>query len=187
MNKLAFVAVAAAAACLPACTTVHKNRRTMTEWSMSGLKESADPCGSMPKESGAAYKGTKCQDADPTIAGRSAVDALTVKPIQFAMLPISWALDTVLLNPINAWKKAELETYERKYCKTSDDPNCTDAHAAHHAYGVVPTATPWPISYVLTAPEFAARWVWHSVTPSDPVNEKAYDAYWREHNETTGN
>ena len=183
MKKIALVATIAALAGLPACTAFNPQRRTMTDWNMSMIKEPVDPCGSMSPLSGpnAAKCGTNADGA-----GRSFIDALLVKPIAFAMIPISWATDTLILNPIDAYKKTELDTHERRFCRADGNDDWSDAHAAHHAYGVVPVATPWVVSEALAAPEFTARWFWNSVYPTDPVNQDAYDDYWREHNEQTG-
>ena len=183
MNKIALAALLAAFAGLPACTTFNPQRRTMTDWSLSMVKEPANPCGTMSPYSGP--KADKC-GTQPDRAGRTFIDAVFVKPIAFVMLPISWATDTLILNPIDGYKKAELDSHERRFCMAEAHENWSDAHAAHHAYGVVPVATPWVVSDLLAAPEFAARWVWNSVTPVDPVNKDSYDEYWREHNEQTG-
>jgi len=186
MKKLAVVALAAAVAGLPACTTMHKDRRTMTDWNMGLLREKVDPCGTS-----AAHGKNKAQSGDCKAGanfnaegtGPKLIEYVTVKPIALAMLPVSWLTDTVILNPINAFKRAELETHDRKYCAPEHHPEWSDAQADEHAYGVVPPVTPWPVGYVLTAPEFAGRWVWNSLFPTAPVNDAKYEAYWHEHNE----
>lgn len=190
MRKLALVAALAAFAALPACTTFNPQRRTLTDWSVAQLKEPADPCGTMSYDP-EPKAGEKDACGGKTIfhgmTGRKVVNWVFVKPIELVMVPVSWLGDTLILNPIDGWKKAELDTYERRFCKAeAAGDEWSDAHAAHHAYGVIPVATPWVVSDLLAAPEFAARWIWNSVSPADPVNTDAYNAYWREHNETTG-
>lgn len=187
MKKLALVAAVAACAALPACTTFHSQRRTLTDWSLSQIREKRDPCGSMSADTQAAAGKIPCNAGNADGAARSFIDAAFVKPVAFALLPVSWLGDTLILNPINAYKKAELDSHERRYCAPeAAGDNWSDAHAAHHAYGAVPVLTPWVVSDALAAPEFAARWIWSSVYPTDPVNQAAYEQYWREHNETTG-
>ncbi|MCE9638273.1 MAG: hypothetical protein K8T90_21440 [Planctomycetes bacterium] len=184
MKSFGLVAVISVGAALSACTTFNPHRRTMTDWNVSMLKAPVDPCGSMPAVEGTGNNGQCGGNAEG--AGRRAIDAIFVKPIAFAMMPISWATDTLILNPIDGYKKAELEVHERRFCETESHPEWSDAHAAHHAYGAVPVATPWVISEALALPEFAARWVWNSVYPTSPVDQDAYNQYWREHNEVTG-
>ena len=184
MTRLGLIAAVAALGALPSCTTFNPERRQLTEWNWSLVKENKDPCGTMPEPTNMGM-GKKCgPSAD--VAGNTVIDAIFVKPIAFVMLPISWLGDTLLLNPIDGYKKAELENHERRFCQTEAHPEWSDAHAAQHAYGVIPVATPWIVSEALAAPEFAARWIWNSVAPTAPVNQDDYNAYWREHNEMTG-
>jgi hypothetical protein len=184
MKKLALAVSLAALAGLPACTTFNPKRRTMTNWNLSMLREPPDPCGTMSPET-EMYTTKDCRSSADR-AGRGIVDAVFVKPIAFLMMPISWVTDTLVLNPIDGYKKAELDSHERRFCHTGAEEGWSNAHAAHHAYGVVPVATPWVVSDALAAPEFVARWFWNSVTPTDPVDKAAYEEYWRQHNEHTG-
>lgn len=185
MNRWGLIAAVAALGALPSCTTFNPDRRQLTEWNLGLIKEHRDPCGTMSAEPAPTEKNSKCGALD-NMNGSRVIDWVFVKPIAFVMLPISWLGDTLLLNPIDGYKKAELDTHERRFCQTEAHPEWSDAHAAHHAYGVIPVATPWVVSEALALPEFAARWVWNSVTPTAPVNQDDYNAYWRMHNETTG-
>lgn len=180
MKKLALAGLLAAVVGLPACTTFNPHRRTMTDWNMSMLRENHDPCGTLHPDTQPPH-GWKGWDN----VGKKGVNWVLVKPIQGVMLPISWLTDTLILNPIDGYKKAEYDTHEHKTCKA--DMTCvSNAQADHHSYGVIPAATPWPVSWALTAPEFLGRWIWNSTTPTDPVCPCAYEEYWRAHNESTG-
>ncbi|MCG3134490.1 MAG: hypothetical protein HMLKMBBP_01797 [Planctomycetes bacterium] len=178
MKRIVLAVALAASAALPACTTMNPERRTMTDWSIALIRRAPDPCGNMP---GHDAKREGCGNME---GGASRfVDAVFVKPIAFATLPVTWALDTALLNPIDGWKKAQLQCHERLTCVNEQQGDAmSNAHADFNAGGVIPVATPW-LGTVLYAPEFAARWVWNSVYPTDPVNQDDYNAYWQQHNE----
>lgn len=189
MKPSALIVLAVLGATLPACTTLHPDRRQMTEWNWSLVRQKPDPCGTMPKPDPYlemdAKGPTKC-GGNLDAGGNTLIDWVLVKPVAIVMLPVSWLTDTLLLNPINGYKKAELQNYERRFCEAEMHPEWSDARAAHNAYGVVPVLTPWIVSDALAAPEFAARWLWNSTAPTSPVNDANYEAYWREHNESTG-
>lgn len=187
MKKLALAALLAAGVGLPACTTFNPHRRQLTDWSVAMLREKPDPCGTFPAESHPC-KGKNCVCNRADRMGRKVVDVVCVKPIvAVVMIPAAWLTDTLILNPIEGWKKAEVETHERKTCKAEHaGDKWSDVHADQHSYGVVPTVTPWPIGYLLSAPEFVARFAWNALTPTDPICPGTYGEYWREHNESTG-
>ncbi len=184
MKKIALVAAVLGLCALPACTTANPQRRTLTDWSLGNLREPADPCGSMPstKVSSKASK-DNCGGGNPDKAASGFIDAVFVKPVAFAMLPVAWVGDTLILNPINGWKKAEIQSYERRFCEAEKHQNWSDAHAAAEAGAGIPIAVPWIVTDLLAAPEFAARFVWNSVSATDPVCQDCYNAYWAKHNE----
>lgn len=179
MKRIVLAVALAASAALPACTTAHPERRTMTDWSLALVRQPVDPCGSMPGHE-TAKEGC---GGNAEGGARRFIDSAFVKPVAFATLPVAWAMDTALLNPIDGWKKAQLQCHERRLCKNeAAGDSISNAHADFNAGGVVPTATPF-LGTVLYAPEFAARWIWNSVYPTDPVNQDAYNSYWNDHNE----
>ena len=179
MKKIALVAVVLGMCALPACSTFNPQRRTLTDWTVSRAREPADPCGNMPTS---AQPKSDC-GGNPEKAASTFIDSVLVKPITFAMIPIAWVGDTFILNPINGWKKAELQTYERRFCRAEAEPKWSDAHAASEAGGAIPIAVPWVVSDALALPEFAGRFVWNTVSNTDPVKQDAYNEYWNEHNE----
>lgn len=179
MKKIALVAAVLGLCALPACTTANPQRRMLTDWSLANIKEPVDPCGSMPSS-----KETKDNcGGDQEKAAARFIDTVFVKPISFAMLPVAWAGDTLILNPINGWKKAEIQCQERRFCEAGKHADWSDAHAAAESGAGIPIATPWIVTDILALPEFAARFVWNSVSSTDPVCQDCYNSYWNQHNE----
>jgi len=170
MKRLALVAALAGLAVLPACTTFHKDRRSLTQWNLELIKDTAKPSPAKSPES---------WHADGV--AHPVINYVFVEPIAAVMLPVSWLGDTLIVNPVNGFKKAQLQHHERRF-------GCDDQRGVVESqvkdYGtVVPWVPPWPVSDVLAAPEFLARWAWNSTYPTDPVNQDSYNAYWDEHNE----
>lgn len=168
MKKSALVALTALAL-LPACTAIHPERRTLTEWNWELVVDHN-------------HKVEGSDDAngwsDPAYA---IFDWVLVQPIQVALLPVSWAGDTFILNPIDAWKKAELDNHndrEGRYLGLST------AEEGVKNYQYAPLLPPPIVSDALDAPRFVARFLWNATYwGADPVNQKEYEEYWQHHNE----
>jgi hypothetical protein len=165
------LAALAAVTLLSACTTLHEDRRTLTEWNWKVVTDHAQPI--------TAPEGMK--DWDGTI--HPIIDWITVEPVAFALLPVSWLGDTLILNPIDGWKKAELaqhKSFESRYSEGST------AQTANQNFQTLPPAMPpWIVADALTWPHFALNWVWNSTYPTDPHCETSWNKYWQQHNEVS--
>ncbi len=169
MKRLTLVAIAALIA-LPACTTIHPDRRTLTEWNWELLTDGNQ-------------KVEAPKDVDSwSDTAYPVFDWLVVQPIALVMLPVSWAIDTVIVNPVNAFKKTQLDTHMDREGRYAD---LGTAEAAAKNYKPTPITPPWIVSDLLDLPRFAARWVWNSTYWSDPVDVDGYEEYWQTHYEVT--
>ncbi len=166
MKRLALLA---ALAVLPACTTFHEDRRTLTDWNLNWIRETA---GVKPK--------APCDARDWDGAANPVINWVLVEPIACVMLPISWLGDTLIVNPINGWEKAELQVYNRRF--GGDDSRGVSESGDRNAQWA-PGVTPWIVGDVLAVPEFLGHWIWNSTYPTDPVNKESWNKYWNEHNE----
>ncbi len=170
MKRIALVAALGALVGLSACTTVHPDRRTLLDWNLELVKQHAKKWQNPKGEGG--WDGTF-----DVVAGW-----VLVEPVAVAMVPITWAGDTFVLNVIDGYKKAEMDNHAMRF---GGDDNRTNAHSAVHAYGPLPTVTPWWVSDLLSTPRFAAEWLWNSTYPTRPHCPCRYNAYWNKHNEVT--
>jgi hypothetical protein len=166
MKRLALVA---ALAVLPACTTVHPDRRTLTEWNLDLLRNTTRVRPSAP-----------CDRADWDAAGNPLINWILVAPIEAVMLPGSWLVDTLVVNPINGWEKAELQSYNRRFGR--DDELGVSESGLQNAQ-LAPGVAPWIVGDVLAAPEFLGHWLWNSIYWTDPVNKESWNQYWNDHHE----
>ncbi len=162
MKRLALVA---ALAVLPACTTIHEDRRQLTRWNWDFIVDTAKP----PEGSSGLDK-----VANPVI------NWVFVEPVAIVLLPISWLGDTLIVNPINGFEKAEIQTYNRRFGK-DDEMGVSESGLRNVQYA--PGLTPPIVSNVLYLPEFAMHWLWNSTYWTDPVNKDAWNQYWNDHHE----
>lgn len=166
MKRLALVA---ALAILPACTTLHDDRRTLTDWNLELIRDTAHPGPTAP-----------CDREDWDRVGNPLINWILVEPFAAVMLPVSWVVDTVVLNPIDGWQKAEIQTYNRRFGR--DDERGT-AESAIKNHQLAPMLPPPIIASAMAMPEFLGHWLWNSIYPTDPVNKDSWNAYWNEHHE----
>jgi len=159
MKRLALLA---ALVILPACTTFHPDRRTATEWNWTLVKDTVK---SKPKAP------CDAQDADGLV--NPVINWVIAIP-EVLMLPGSWAVDTFILNPIDGFKKAQLQTYNRRY---GDEDERGGAEA-----GLRNGWTTYP-SMAEEVPEVALHWIWNSIYWTDPVNKDQWNQFWNDHNE----
>lgn len=170
MKRYALVALTALAM-LPACTAIHPERRTLTNWNWQLVTDHNEKVDAPKNANGW------------TDTAYPIFDWVLVQPIQICMLPISWAGDTFILNPINAWKKAELQNHndrEGRYVGlgTSED--------GVKNYQYAPLVPPPIVSDALDVPRFLARFLWNATYwGADPVNDEQYEEYWQHHHETS--
>ena len=155
MKRLALLA---ALVILPACTSFHPDRRTMCEWNWKLLKDTTSAQPTAP-----------CDAQDVDRLGNPMINWVIAIP-EFFFLPVSWGVDTFILNPIDGFKKAELQTYNRHY--GADDQRGTSESQTRE----IIDAPMWPF-------EFTAHWLWNSVYWTDPVNKDSWNKYWNDHNE----
>ena len=104
MKRLALLAALAA---LPACTAFHPDRRTMTNWNWDLVRTTTQ---TKPK--------APCDNTDWDGFGNPVINWVAAIP-EVVLLPVSVAVDTLILNPIDGFKKAELQVYNRRF--GSDD------------------------------------------------------------------
>ena len=166
MKRLALVA---ALALLPACTTVHQDRRALTNWNLELIR---DVGRTTPRQA--------CDANDWDGFGNPLINWILVEPIALAMLPVSWAIDTAIVNPINGFEKAELQSYNRRF--GADAEMGTSESGLQNAQ-IAPAAAPWVVGDVLAAPEFVGHWLWNSLYWTAPVNKDSWNQYWNEHHE----
>jgi hypothetical protein len=166
MKRLALLATLAV---LPACTTIHEDRRVLTNWNWDLITDTAR---STPKGA--------CDASDLDGIVNPLINWVLVEPIACVMLPGSWLIDTLILNPIDGWKKAELQVYERRF--GTDDQRGVSESALRNAQ-VAPALTPWFVGDILALPEFLGHWIWNSTYWTDPVNKESWNKFWNEHNE----
>ena len=162
MKRLALLA---ALVILPACTAFHPERRTVTEWNWKLMR---DTTGGKDWLGGPNAK-APCDLQDVDGVGNPIINWIIAIP-ELALLPVSVAVDTVILNPIDGFKKAELQTYNRHY--GADDTRGT----AESQTREIIDAPMWPF-------EFVAHWAWNSIYWTDPVNKDDWNKYWNDHNE----
>ena len=172
MKRLAVVVALAGLWVLPGCTTIHPERRTLTNWNLELIKEAASP-GPQPVDSIYDFDGV----ANPI------ANWLLVEPLAVVMFPASWVTGTLILNPINGWQKAELQVHERRFGR--DDERGAAESALKSGYAMAPWAPPAPVGDALAFPEFVGHWLWNSIYPTGPVSKAGYNLYWDEHNEDT--
>jgi hypothetical protein len=166
MKRLALVA---ALAILPACTTVHEDRRTVTTWNLELIKDTGRE---KPKAA--------CDKDDWDGVANPLINWVLVEPFAVAMLPVSWAADTFVVNPINGWQKAEIQTYNRRFAH--DDEMGTSESGVKN-FQLAPAIPPAPVASAIAIPEFLGHWIWNSVYWTDPVNKDSWNKYWNEHHE----
>ena len=167
MKRYALIALTALAM-LPACTAINPERRTLTQWNWELVTDWNQKVEG-PKDSN-----------DWDTPADSVIDWVFVQPIQVLMLPISWAGDTFVLNPIEGWRIAEYETHMKREARYADADN---AEAAVKNYQYLPLLPPPIISDLLDMPAFLMRWIWHSTYWSDPVDAEKFEEYWQKHYE----
>ena len=174
MKKTVMVAALAASMALPSCTVFHPQRRKVTDWNIELFKEHAISVCRAPEG---------CDEWNPF--ARTIIDWLTVQPFAIAMMPISVLTDTLILNPIDAWKCAEMSTHHDRHGR---HPEHSDEQAAHYdMQSLPPYVPPNPTSDVLALPRFIGRWLWGSTSSCvDPCSEEKWAEYWNEHKEQTG-
>ena len=174
MKKAILVAAVAASMALPSCTVFHPERRQMTDWNVEIIKEHAVAICRAPEN---------CDDWNPL--ARTVVDWLTVQPLAIAMMPVSIAVDALILNPIQSWRCAEMDTHFDRHDK---HPEHSNEQAAHYDFQAVPPyVPPNPSSDILTLPRFLGRFLWSATSCcSAPCSEEDWAEYWNEHKETTG-
>ena len=153
----------------PACTTIHEDRRVLTNWNLELIK---DVAGSKPQ--------TGCDSTDWDGFGNPIINWVLVEPICCAMLPVSWVVDTVVVNPINGFQKAELQTYNRRF---GHDDEMGTSESGIKNFQFAPGVPPEPVPCLIGMPEFLGRWLWNSTFWTAPVNKDSWNAYWNEHHE----
>jgi hypothetical protein len=169
MKRLALVA---ALAVLPAaCTTVHQDRRVLTDWNLDLIKDTGRE---RPKAA--------CDYKDWDGVSNPIIKWVLVEPFACAMLPISWLGDTLVLNPINGFQKAELQVYNRRF---GEDEERGVGEAADQNYQLAPLAPPPMVSDAFAVPEFLGHWIWNSTYWTAPVNKDSWNKYWNEHHEAS--
>jgi hypothetical protein len=173
MKRTVLVATLFALTALPACTAFHPERRTVTNWNLHLMRHNSfQTCA--PGD---------CEDWD-TKTAPDAIDWITVQPIALAMLPLSIACDTFIVNPIDGWKRAEYEAHAEHY---EWAPDASNAEAATYAYGKGPMPGGWAASQALAMPQFIGRWIWNSTAYcAAPHNAEKWQEYWETHNEESG-
>ena len=170
MKRFALAAIAALIV-LPACTTIHPERRTLTDWNWDLVVDHNHSISS-PDDEG-----------DLTDTAWPLIDWVVVQPIQVAMLPVSWAGDTFILNPIDAWKSAELANHHDREVRYDVD-DTSESSVKNYQYA--PAVPPHIVSDVLDLPRFVLRWLWNSTYfNAEPHDQEAWNAYWNAHNEKT--
>jgi len=168
MKRLALLA---ALAVLPACTTIHEDRRTLTRWNWELITDTAR---------GAGTPSTGCGVGDADGVANPLINWILVEPFACIMLPGSWLVDTLIINPIDGWKKAELQVYNRRF---GTDDFRGGRESALQSWQVAPAVTPWIVGNIIALPEFFGHWIWNSTYWTDPVNNDSWNKYWSEHNE----
>ena len=165
MKRLALVA---ALAVLPACTTIHEDRRALTSWSWEFIKDTA-----VAHREGGGSSGLD-KVANPVI------NWVFVEPVAIVLLPISWLGDTLIVNPINGFEKAEIQSYNRRF--GLDDERGTSESSLQNAQWV-PGITPPIVGNILYLPEFLMHWLWNSTYWTAPVDKDSWNQYWNDHHE----
>ena len=166
MKRLALVA---ALALLPACTTFHEDRRTLTNWNLDLIRDTAR---AKPKQA--------CDANDWDGFGNPLINWVLVEPFAVAMLPISWVIDTAIVNPINGFEKAELQVYNRRF---GTDDQMGASETSLRSAQVLPGLMPPIVGDLIAVPEFAGHWLWNSLYWTDPVNKDSWNRYWNDHHE----
>lgn len=166
MKRLALVA---APLMLAACTTMHEDRRTLTNWDLDLIKGVGK---AKPKQP------TDRNDWDGW--ANPMINYVLVEPVAICMLPVAWLGDTLIVNPINGFEKAELQVYNRRF---SQDDTMGVSESGVRNEQLAPGVAPWIVGDVLAWPEFAAHWLWNSTYPTAPVCRDDWNRYWNEHHE----
>jgi hypothetical protein len=168
MKRFALFALATMLA-LPACTTIHPERRTLTTWNWELLVDHNHKLDA-PKD-----------ENDLSRPGTALIDWVTVQPVAAVMMPVSWSIDTFFLNPIDGWKSATLSTYNDREVRY-DLPDSQESAVKQYQYA--PMLPPPIVSDLLDAPRFLLRWLWNSTYfNAPPHDQQAWNDYWNENNE----
>ena len=165
MKRLALVA---ALAVLPACTTIHEDRRALTRWNWEFIKDTA-----VAHREGGGSSGLD-KIANPVI------NWVFVEPVAIVLLPISWLGDTLIVNPIEGFAKAEVQTYNRRFGH-DDEIGVSESGVQNAQYA--PGITPPIVGNILYLPEFAMHWLWNSTYWTAPVDKDSWNQYWNDHHE----
>jgi hypothetical protein len=166
MKRLALVT---ALAVLPACTVFHPERRQLTEWNLDLIKRTvaSTPVGPSDKN-------------DLDAAANPVIDYVLVLPFQAIMLPFSVLGDMLVVNPINGFEKAELQTYNRRFGR---DDEFGTSQAGLNNEQLAPGLLPPILTDLIAVPEFLGHWLWNSTYWTDPVNKDSWNRYWNDHHE----
>jgi hypothetical protein len=168
MKKLALVA---ALAVLPACTVFHPERRQLLSYNWDALSRTVSGKPESPKD-----KNDWDRTATPVI------NWVFVAPFQALMLPFSFLGDALVVNPINGFEKAEIQTYNRRF---SNDDIFGSTHSGVANYQLAPLLLPPLLTDLIAVPEFLARWIWNSTYWTDPVDQDSWNRYWNDHHESS--
>ncbi len=175
MKRTVLAVAVLASMVLPSCTVFHPQRRQMTDWNFDIIKEHAVAICRAPEN---------CEEWNPL--AETVVDWVTVQPLAIAMLPLSILCDTLILNPIDAWKCAEMKVHHKRHDRHAEHSN---AQAAHYDFQAKPPFVPpnAPSSDLLALPRFLGHWLWGATSCcSEPCPEGDWNEYWNEHKEETG-
>ena len=165
-------ALVAALAILPACTAFHPDRRTATNWSLELIRDTGRTAPKQP-----------CDRHDWDGMVNPIINYGLLEPVEcFVIFPGSVLLDTLVLNPINGWQKAELQVYNRRF--GGDDSRGASESGLREGQ-VAPGVAPWAAGDLVAAPEFVAHWLWNSLYWTDPVNKESWNSYWNQHHEAS--
>ncbi len=159
---------------LSSCTVFNPERRTLTDWNLDMVEEHAVSVCRAPEG---------CSEWNSLSS--TVIDWVTVEPLAIAMLPVSILGDTLILNPIDAWKCAEMTTHHNRHERHAEHSN---EQAAQYAYQPLPPiGPPGPVASLLTVPEFLGRWLWGSTSScAEPCSGDSWNEYWNEHKEDQG-
>jgi len=166
MKRLALVT---ALAVLPACTVFHEDRRQLITWNWENLKTTV---------SVSPGTGNDKNAADNVV--NPLINWVLVAPFQCIMLPFSFLGDALVINPINGWEKAEIQTYNRRFGR--DDQFGTSQSAVNN-YQYMPGILPPILTELIAVPEFLGHWIWNSTFWTDPVDKDSWNRYWNDHHE----
>jgi len=166
MKRLVLVT---ALAVLPACTVFHPERRQLITWNWENLTNTVSVS---PGEG-------KDKDAADNVVN-PLINWILVAPFQAIMLPFSFLGDALIVNPINGWEKAEIQTYNRRFSR--DDEFGTSQSAVNN-YQYMPGLLPPILTDLIAVPEFLGHWIWNSTYWTPPVDKDSWNRYWNDHHE----